>query len=349
MSKLFQQRMGIVLALVLVGAMILVGLVPAVCSAEKLPKLNLKAAQSMMPRDSTTHKEMVEMCENISKRTGGNITWKFYGPEIGDWTELQRMCMKGMIDLQFNAFDSGLDARWNILYLPFIASSWDEARKVYSEGGPFDEIGTQWAADGQLHYLGTWLNALGSITLNHDPVTNAEQAKGVKIRCPPLEIFKCYVEKMGFDTVTLPYAEVGVGLTTGVVDGAVGVGAVNIYKDFRDLARTMIVTYELCESWAITANLKMWNSLPEAYKKIFREEANKTRAKHLTIIEKEEMEYQQKLRDKGWTIVNMKKDHPQELKVWVDNCRQCWDILEPTVGKKWMDLFKKRLREMGVM
>ena len=40
---------------------------------------------------------------------------------------------------------------------------------------------------------------------------------------------------------------------------------------------------------------------------------------------------------------------PLTMKVWVDDCRQCWDILEPTVGKKWMDLLKKRLREMGVM
>ena len=186
MSKMRQQATGILCALILVSAMVLVGNGPSVCCAENFPKMQLKAAQSMMPRDSTTHKELVEMCEAITKRTNGNVTWKIYGPEIGDWTELQRMCMKGMIDLQFNAFDSGLDARWNILYLPFLVASWDEARKVYSEGGPFDEIGKQWAADGKLQYLGTWLNALGSVTLNHDPVINAEQAKGVKIRCPPL-------------------------------------------------------------------------------------------------------------------------------------------------------------------
>ena len=60
----------------------------------KKPEFKLKCAQAMMPKDSLTHQMMMEMCENITKRTDGAVTWKFFGPEVGDWLELERMTMK---------------------------------------------------------------------------------------------------------------------------------------------------------------------------------------------------------------------------------------------------------------
>ena len=310
-------------------------------SAAELPTLKLKAAQAMMPKKSITHKLMIEMCEAITKRTNGKVTWRFFGPEIGDWIELQRMVMKGVVDVQFNAFDTTLDPRWNIAYLPFLASTWEEAIKVYAKGGPYDVMGKIWAPDGDMYYLGTWLNTMGSLGLNTDPIINPEQASGVKIRCPPLDIFKCYVEKMGFTTVTIPWAETPTAISTGVADGWVGSGAVYMYDLFRDVAKTMVVTNDFGEMWAITMSLKRWESLPEEYKTIFQEEADKIIAKHLRMVEDEEMEYQRKLKEHGWTIVDMAKDHPKELAVWKNRARECWDVFEPIVGKIWMDKIKK--------
>jgi len=329
---------------VFVGATMLLWLVglgySTTAQAADLPQLKLKCAQAMMPKKSMTHQLMMKMCDNITKRTDGKVTWKFFGPEIGDWLELQRMVMKGVVDVQFNAWDTSLDPRWNVIYLPFLASTWEEAKKVYAKGGPYDELGAKWAVDGDLHYLGTWLNTMGSLGLNHDPIITPEQAKGIKVRCPPLDIFKCYVEKMGFTTVSVPWAECPTAISTGVADGWVGSGAVYMYDLFRDVAKTMVVTYDFGEMWSITMNLKKWNGLPEEYKKIFKEEADKIIAEHLGKVEAEEMEYQDKLKKHGWTIVDMAKDHPKELAVWKNRARECWDVFEPVVGKLWMDKIK---------
>ncbi|GAI55530.1 unnamed protein product, partial [marine sediment metagenome] len=40
-----------------------------------------------MPATSITHQDIVEMCDAVTERTGGKITWEVFGPEIGDWTE----------------------------------------------------------------------------------------------------------------------------------------------------------------------------------------------------------------------------------------------------------------------
>ncbi len=325
---------------VLIGATLIVSGLGRPATAADLPKMRLKVAQAMMAKTSNTHKLIEEMCAAITKRTGGKLTFHIFGPEIGDWTELERMTMKGAVDLQFNAFDTSLDPRWNISYLPFLASTWEEVAKVYAMGGPYDQLGKEWAEDAGLYYLGTWLNTMGSIGLNRKPVVNTAQAKGVKIRVPGLDIFKCYVEKMGFTTVTIPWAETPTAISTGVADGWVGSGAVYMYDLFRDVAKTMVVTYDFGEVWAITANLKRWNALPREYQQIIQEEADKVILKHLEQVKDEELTYQQKLRDHGWTIVDMAKDHPAELKAWRDQARQCWDVFEPVVGKIWMDKIK---------
>ncbi|HDG96939.1 MAG TPA: hypothetical protein ENG73_02025, partial [Desulfobacterales bacterium] len=97
------KRNGLVGVLVLVVAMIFL---TSASYAGDLPKIKLKVAQAMMPKDSLTHKLIVEMCQNVTERTGGKVTWRIFGPEIGDWTELQRMTMKGAVDMQFNAWDT---------------------------------------------------------------------------------------------------------------------------------------------------------------------------------------------------------------------------------------------------
>ena len=338
---------GVLLVAVLVITMAMMTYSSLAYSSEKKPKFKFKCAQAMMPKKSMTHQMMIEMCENITKRTDGNVTWKFFGPEIGDWLELQRMAMKGAVDVQFNAWDTSLDPRWNVIYLPFLASTWDEVKKVYATGGPYDELGKQWAQDADLYYLGTWLNTMGSLGLNTQPITTPEGASGVKIRCPPLDIFKCYVEKMGFTTVTIPWAETPTAVSTGVADGWVGSGAVYMYDLFRDVAKTMVVTYDFGEMWSISMNLKKWNQLPPEYQKIFQEEADKIIAAHLEKVKEEELEYQEKLKAHGWTVIDMAGEHPAELKVWRERARECWDVFEPIVGKIWMDKIKA-LRGMPV-
>lgn len=321
-----------------------VGLSSPVLAAQE-PELKLKVAQAMLPKDSLTHKLMTEMCDNITQRTGGKVTFRLFGPEIGDWTELERMTMKGAVDIQFNSWDTSLDQRWNLGYLPFLVSTWDEARKVYAPGGPFDQLGKKWAEEAGLYYMGTWLNNLASLGLKDKPVTSLEAAKGVKVRCPPMDIFKCYVEKMGFTTVTIPWAETPTAVSTGVVDGWVGSGAVYMYNLFRDVAKTMIATYDVGEMWSISYNLKKWKELPDSYRKIFQEEADKIIVKHLELVEAEEKEYQEKLRKHGWNVIDMAKDHPDTLKTWKKNCRECWRLYEPLVGKEQMDKIKAMVGE----
>jgi TRAP-type C4-dicarboxylate transport system substrate-binding protein len=311
-----------------------------VADAADLPKITLKVSQAMMPKTSFTHQMIEEMAANVTKRSDGNITWRIFGPEVGDWAELERMTKRGAMDMQFNSFDTSLDPRMSLPNMPYTVSTWDEARKVYATGGVIEKIVGPWAEEKGLKYLGPWLNNLTSLGMRSQVVTNPEKAKGLKIRVPPIDAYRCFVEKMGFSTVTIPWAEAPTAVATGLVDGWVGSGAIYMYDLFRDVAKVMIVTLNAPEAWHVTFNLKTWNDLPETYKKIIQEEVNKVIAKQLENVEAEEMEYQAKLKDYGWTIVNMAEEHPEDLARWRTLAMECWDDLAPVVGKDTLEKFK---------
>jgi TRAP-type C4-dicarboxylate transport system substrate-binding protein len=313
--------------------------------AADLPEMKLKVSQAMMPKTSLTHQLIEEMAAKVTERTDGKITWKIFGPEIGDWTELERMTKRGAVDMQFNSFDTGLDARWSLPNLPFMVSSWDEVREVFAKDGIIEEICAPWAEEKGLYYLGPWLNNLGSLGMKEKVVTTPEEAKGLKIRVPPVESYKCFVEKMGFSSVTIPWAEAPTAVATGLVDGWVGSGAVYMYDLFRDVANVLIATYDSPECWHVTFNLKKWKTLPAEYQQIIQEESTKVIAKHLSLVEEEEMDNQAKLKEAGWTIVDMAKEHPEDLAEWKKLGQECWSDLAPVIGQENIDRLKAGLPE----
>ena len=52
------------------------------------------------------------------------------------------------------------------------------------------------------------------------------------------------------------------------------------------------------------------------------------------------MDNQQKLKEIGWTIVDMTKDHPEDLARWKKLAMETWDEYAPIVGQDNIDKLK---------
>ena len=313
---------------------------PTPAPAPAPPTFKFKAAQAMMPKDTLTHKDLIELCDTITKQTNGKITFDVFGPEIGDWTELDVMNMKGAVTLQFNSRNASYDPRENITSLPFLAPGFKEANAACGPGGVFETLERQWSYSTNQYYLATFLNNLGMLGLKSKIIKTPEEAKGVKIRCWPAETPKCMVTKMGFTAVTIPWAEAPTAVGSGIVDGWVGSGSVYHYTLFRDVAKVQMKTFDFMEMWHIMINLDAWKSLPKEYQDIIQKVSYDISVKRLSQLEDEENEYSKKLVDYGWTVVDMPKDYPKELARWAGLARECWKDLEPLIGKANIDQVK---------
>lgn len=303
-------------------------------------KHKLKIAQTVFPKGSAHMESIERIAKQVSEQTDGRITFKIYGPELADWSELNEMVNRGFIDIMLSPMSPSFDPRWNATYTPYIVTTYDKAKSAFGNGGFMDEMFKTWANDVNMVWLGTWLQGFTGVSLSERPAMDAEQAKGIKIRTPPIAAFECYWDALGFTPSLIPYSEVPTAISTGVVDGQAGGGPFQTYNCCRDLNKYFVFYRDSVELWGYTINKDTWNKLAPADQKIVQAIVSKEANTRVDGAEKEDMDYMQKLRDHGLEVVDL-ADHPELLKKAKDAGRTCWTKLDNIVGKVWMDKIRR--------
>jgi TRAP-type C4-dicarboxylate transport system substrate-binding protein len=321
-------------------AFLLAGTAPTVMAAKK--KHKLKIAQTLYPSPSAHMDSIQNIADEVTKQTNGRIQFKIYGPELGDWAELNEMVNRGDIDMMLSPMSASYDPRWNVTFAPYIVTGYDEAKKVFGPGGFMDGIFTDWAKDVNMRWMGTWIQGFAGVSLSAKPATTADVAKGIKIRTPPIAAFECYWKKLGFTPSLIPYSEVPTAISTGVVDGQAGGGPFQTWSCCRDLNKYFVYYRDYVEVWGYTMNLDKWNELDAEDQALIQKVVSAEVLKRVNGAEKEDQEYLSKLQSHGLTVVDL-ADTPDRLVEARDECRECWTELDKLVGKVWMDKIRKEV------
>jgi len=307
-------------------------------------KHELKMAQTLYPAPSAHMESIQNIADEVTKQTNGRITFKVYGPELGDWAELNEMVNRGDIDMMLSPMSASYDPRWNVTFAPYIVTNYDEAKKAFGPNGFMDEMFKEWAKDVNMQWMGTWIQGFAGVSLSTAAATTPEEAKGIKIRTPPIAAFECYWKKLGFTPSLIPYSEVPTAISTGVVDGQAGGGPFQTYSCCRDLNKYFVYYRDFVEVWGYTFNLDKWSELEADDQQLIQGIVNKEVLKRVEGAEKEDTAYLNKLEEHGLKVVDV-ADTPGKLTGSRDTCRECWTELDKLVGKVWMDKIRK---EVGV-
>jgi TRAP-type C4-dicarboxylate transport system substrate-binding protein len=334
------QSLGKGLAVACSVTALLVGSATGVLAGTKTHKL--KIAQTLYPAPSAHMDSVQHIADEVTKQTGGRISFKVYGPELGDWAELNEMVNRGDIDMMLSPMSATYDPRWNVTFAPYIVTNYDEAKKVFGPGGFMDEIFKQWAKDVNMQWMGTWIQGFSGVSLSAAAATSPDEAKGIKIRTPPIAAFECYWQKLGFTPSLIPYSEVPTAISTGVVDGQAGGGPFQTYSCCRDLNKYFVYYRDYVEVWGYTFNLDKWNALEADDQKLVQDIVSKEVMKRVEGAEKEDQEYLAKLAEHGLKVVDL-AESPDKLTGSRDTCRECWTELDKLVGKVWMDKIRKEV------
>ena len=303
-------------------------------------KHKLKIAQTLYPSPSAHMEAIQTIAKEVNKGSDKRIKFKVYGPELGDWAELNEMVNRGDIDMMLSPMSASYDARWNATFTPYIVTNYEEAKKVFGPGGFMDGIFETWAKDVNMKWLGTWIQGFAGVSLSAKPAITAEEAKGIKIRTPPIAAFECYWKKLGFTPSLIPYSEVPTAISTGVVDGQAGGGPFQTYSCCRDLNKYFVYYRDYVEVWGFTMNLDKWNELDAEDQKLIQDAVSAEVLKRVESAEKEDQEYLKKLKDHGLTVVDL-ADTPDRLMEARDQCRECWTELDKIIGKEWMNKIRE--------
>lgn len=218
------------------------------------------------PQETTIDVDAKQFADDIKTATNGKVKVKIYAASaLGDYTVVQERVGLGAVDMAVQPPASSVDKRFQIVYMPYLVKTWDDAQKVFAKGSPMRQTVSELYDKQNISVLGAWPVYFGGISLNKeiDDVANPLTNKGAKLRVPPIKTFQMTADNIGFIGSPLPFSEAFTAVQTGVVDGVMGSGAEGYYASFRDVTKSYLPINTHFEMWYLIINKDVFNDLKD--------------------------------------------------------------------------------------
>lgn len=289
-----------------------------------------------------------EACDLVKERTEGRVEIEYFpASQLGGYETVYEEIVRGTIDLAQITIPDALDARLGAAYVPYYAKSFEEAKILYAPDSYLSGvIGGLTEANG-VKFLGTVLEGFighAFVTEPSDMMTPGTN-KNVKTRSPAMITFSIAEQDLGFNPITVPYAEVPTAIQTKVVDGWVG-GTPNInYAWVGEVINFMYVDYIHAEATSYVVSEKTLAKLtPEdaaTVVAVFQEQSLKS----FTLAQENEEVYKQKLADDyGVKVVEFT---PEQIDTYATFVRETtWPKLEELLTKELMDGMRAEVEKL---
>lgn len=284
----------------------------------------------------------VVACEGFAQRvleaSDGRIVIDVYpGGVLGDWISVFEEVMMGTIEFSLTAVSSVYDPRIGVVYIPYLTTSWDEAKVLYApDGFVYETLGEMLGGIG-IELLSSWPTDFMGVGIRGElppSPKDPDVAKGLKVRVWADPAPEALMEWFGYMPTVLPFAEVYTSLQMGVIDG-VCTNLLSVYNHHRDLINAWIYDRSLFEGWFFIMNQELFNSLSTEDQKIVKAAALEEHRLRMETAEQAELENLQSLRDLGVKVILFT---PEELAGFRTRAiDEIWPALYPKIGKKIID------------
>lgn len=291
------------------------------------------------PEGSSADLAIKAFCDEVSSLTNGTVKFDIYpASQLGDYTAVFERVMIGDVDMQFATMPTTVDKFFGIGNAAYLASNWTEAKEMFASGSPVQNAVTDLCADYGLTNLCMYPFYFGGIALGVDAVdpTNPDAKSGIKIRVPSMTSFEKTAENLGYLGTPLPSSETFTSMQTGVVDGAIGMGAEGYYSNLGDLVKYYLPINDHFECWNLIMNSDKLKSLSENQQEALKTAAANLEAKRWEVAEAETGEYIEKLKtDYNVTVIEYTDE---ELAAFASKIREnVWPLIRDDFGGELFD------------
>jgi TRAP-type C4-dicarboxylate transport system substrate-binding protein len=265
----------------------------------------------------------------VEEKSGGKMKLTYFpAGALGDWSEQIEANRMGTLEIGLNAGSTSYDPKTNLMFMPYLFSSWDEARAAIGSKGWLTPIFNELYSGIGLKVLGIYLNAWDGMAYTgrvKNLVKVPADAKGIKMRVPPIRIFEVYIPTLGFISTPVAYSETFTALQTGIVDARSACPAVEAYV-MRDAIDTYVLTKDAFEYWFLTMNKDLWDSLSADDQAILTASADTVMAEQAVAAEKDEKDFMNKLAAAGVSVYEVSDSEWQASAKVVRE--QAWPVIE---------------------
>lgn len=280
-----------------------------------------------------------DLAAMIKERTAGRVEVQYFpASQLGGYETVYEEIVRGTIDAGQITIPDALDARLGAAYVPYYAKSFEEAKILFAPDSYLSqEMGKLTEANG-VKYLGTVLEGFIGMAFVTEPadIMTPGTAKNVKTRSPAMITFRIAQEDLGFNPITVPYAEVPTAIQTKVVDGWVG-GTPNInYAWVGQVIKFMYINYIHAEATSYVISQKTLDKLTPEDADIVVKAFQEQSLKSFDVAQENEAVYKKKLVDDyGVAVVELT---PEQVDAYAKFVRDTtWPKLEEQLTKELMD------------
>ena len=244
--------------------------------------------------------------EVVEERTEGRVTIELFPNELlGSEQEMMESTLVGALDMQIIGANTMANVvpEYALLSLPFLVEGYDEAYAVLD-----GEIGEQWSQLSEeqgLKVIGTTdLGGFAQITNNTRPINSPEDMQGITMRSPNdvtlIETFRA----LGSSVSTMPFSEVYLALSQGVVDGQFNPLDAIYQTNFHEVQDYLAITNISFYYSTFVMNNTLFNGLSEELQAIVLEAAEEAKQASREFTAEKDAEMLEILQDEFVEITN---------------------------------------------
>lgn len=264
----------------------------------------------------------------------------FPSNQLGDYTLVYEDIVRGNVDIAHLSVPSQLDPNLEANFFPFLVSSYEDMRRIYSEGSCFYGAYSDMQAALGVRLMGIYPEGFIGIGLTRpaEHIFEAGVDKGVLIRVPPIDTFSVGAQAMGFRGTTIAYADLYPALQTGVADGWIGGTAGLNYTGFSDVVTEFIPYRAYVEATAYVMSEQTWERLDDAQREVVKAALDAATQAAVERSETEDTEYLAGLEEKGIIVHDFSGEVAE--KFIADVRAASWPLLEERFGPELVDCLK---------
>jgi len=286
---------------------------------------------------------MNKVAKQIAEGTDGRIEVKVYpANQLGDYSLVYEEQIRGTIDMSLISVPSQFDARMELIYINGYVADYEDAKTVFAQDGWIFKKMNEFNERLGVKLLGFYVEGMigtGTTKPANQPLTPGVD-KGVLIRVPNMDVYNLAAQAMGYNTQTIPYADVYQAIQTGVVNGVNGYPVAAAYTALGDVLENWYMTNYSIEVLNFMISGKTWAKInPEDQAVIEKILADATTSS-IENAQSVDQHYMDLMKKKGIKVHTYTKE---ELQPIMKACASTWPKLEKNMTKELMDEFRKEL------
>jgi TRAP-type transport system periplasmic protein len=228
--------------------------------------------------NSNLHKAMEKFAEVVAKESGGKIKVQVYADsQIGDIQQLIAGMQLGTVDMAYLGVGNSGQFKdcgaLNVGYLPYLFKSKQKATEILNSQLFLDLYDTCAKASGTRIFAVAGARSPRAIVTTKGPIKKPEDLKGMRLRIPPVPIFRDTFEALGVKVVPLGLNEVYMALSRGQVDGQDNGFDLTVSFRFHEVSKYWSATDHVYDVAAWYISEKRWKTLSKEQQELFKRAA----------------------------------------------------------------------------